>query len=265
MSDLSKVRMIAHLSWATWAIRSQSLICLEWPERFAHICSFVLSDLSKLLTVAHLNWVKWANEQIPSTAFQPLFITERVNTPQPGATVHEVSSGVSSNRLSNYCLSQKEWTHHSPELLNSVYEVSSGVSSNRLSNHYLSQRECTHHNPELLYMRCHQECHPNRAKNSLTVFLSESLAFCEKMSKWAICSKKWAIRSLAHFWWVTWANRSWLLIFCEGPEQIAHGCSFLVNNFSNLFTSLIFGERPERFAHIAHWKRGNEWIAHFLK
>ena len=34
MSDLLKV---AHLSWATWAIRSRSLICLERSERIAHI------------------------------------------------------------------------------------------------------------------------------------------------------------------------------------------------------------------------------------
>ena len=59
------------------------------------------------------------------------------------------------------------------------------------------------------------------------------------------------IRSFAHFWWATWANRSW---------------------------SPIFGERPEHFAHIAHlwwatWairshhslKKRNERIAHFFK
>ena len=54
------------------------------------------------------------------------------------------------------------------------------------------------------------------------------------------------------------------LIFCELPEQIAHGCSFLVSNLSDLLTSLIFGEQPEQFAHNAHPKRGNEQIAHFL-
>ena len=35
------------------------------------------------------------------------------------------------------------------------------------------------------------------------------------------------------------------LIFGEGPERIAHGCSFLVSDLSDLLTSLIFGERPE--------------------
>ena len=76
-----------------------------------------------------------------------------------------------------------------------------------------------------------------RAGNLLIWFPSESLVFCQKMSQWAIHSKKWAIHSFAHFWWATLANCSWSLIFCE---------------------------RPERFAHIAHQKRGNEWIAHFF-
>ena len=62
MSNLSDSLMVAHLSWATWAIRSRSLICLERPERFAHSCSFVLSNLSESLTVAHLIWAKWTNE-----------------------------------------------------------------------------------------------------------------------------------------------------------------------------------------------------------
>ena len=52
----------AHFSWATWAIRSRSLISSEQPERFTHGRSFVLSDLSESLTVAHLIWAKWANE-----------------------------------------------------------------------------------------------------------------------------------------------------------------------------------------------------------
>ena len=56
-----------------------------------------------------------------------------------------------------------------------------------------------------------------RAENSLIWFLSKSLVFSPKMSKWAIRSKK--IRSFlvnnlsnsltfAHFLWATWANRS---------------------------------------------------------
>ena len=54
-------RSFAHFLWATWGTRSWSLICLEWPEQFAHGRSFLLSDLSNLLTVAHLSWAIWAN------------------------------------------------------------------------------------------------------------------------------------------------------------------------------------------------------------
>ena len=63
LSDLNKLLMVAHLSWATWAIRSRLLISFERPEQFAHGRSFVLSDPSKLLTVTHLIWAKWANSQ----------------------------------------------------------------------------------------------------------------------------------------------------------------------------------------------------------
>ena len=64
MSNLSKSLTVAHLSWATWAIRSWSLICLERPEQLAHSRLFVLSDLGESLTVAHLIWAKWANERM---------------------------------------------------------------------------------------------------------------------------------------------------------------------------------------------------------
>ena len=63
MSDLIESLMVAHFSWATWAICSRLLFWYERPERFAHSCSYVLSDLSESLTVAHLIWVIWANEQ----------------------------------------------------------------------------------------------------------------------------------------------------------------------------------------------------------
>ena len=103
-----------------------------------------------------------------------------------------------------------------------------------------------------------------RAGNSLIGFPSESLVFCPQMSEWAIRSKKWAIHSLAHFWWVTWAIRSSSLISSECPEQIAHGYSFLVSDLSDSLTSPIFGEQPEQFTHIAHQKRGNERFTHFF-
>ena len=45
--------------------------------------------------------------------------------------------------------------------------------------------------------------------------------------------------------------------FAQGfSEQIAHGHSFLVSDLSDSLTLLIFGERPERFFHIAHQKKG---------
>ena len=76
LSDLSKSLTVAHLSWATWAIRSWLLFWHErheQPERFAHSRSFVPSDLSESLTVTHLIWAmwaneRWANEQIPNPA-----------------------------------------------------------------------------------------------------------------------------------------------------------------------------------------------------
>ena len=58
MSNLSDLLTVAHLSWASWGIRSQSLIC---PERFAHSLSLVLSNLSESLSFAHLSWATWAN------------------------------------------------------------------------------------------------------------------------------------------------------------------------------------------------------------
>ena len=91
-----------------------------------------------------------------------------------------------------------------------------------------------------------------RAGNSLIWFLSESLVFCQKMSQWAIHSKKWAIHSFAHFRWAKWAIRSQSLISSERPEQIAHVCSFLVSEMSNSLTLLNWYEQNEWFTHIAH-------------
>ena len=63
MSDLSDSLMVALLLWATWAICSQSLICLEWSEQIAYCCSFDFSDLSKW---ANEQMSEWANEWISS-------------------------------------------------------------------------------------------------------------------------------------------------------------------------------------------------------
>ena len=41
---------------------------------------------------------------------------------------------------------------------------------------------------------------------------------------------------VALFSWATWANCSWSLFCHEQPEQIAHGCSFVMSNLSDLLT-----------------------------
>ena len=64
-SDLSNLLTVALLTWATWAIHSQLLICPEWSERIAHSRSFDLSDLSK-----------WAKEQIPNPEYMILTALE---------------------------------------------------------------------------------------------------------------------------------------------------------------------------------------------
>ena len=84
---------------------------------------------------------------------------------------------------------------------------------------------------------------PTRVGNLPIKFRSESLVFCKKGSKWAIPSKKWAIRYFTHFWWATWASRSRSLIPSERSEQIAHGCSFVLSDLSNSLTLLRRNER----------------------
>ena len=103
--------------------------------------------------------------------------------------------------------------------------------------HRLAQSMFSKHNftgplKNVLFMNY---CITTRAGNLLIGFLSESLVFCEKMNDWAILSKneRLLIRSflvsnlsdslmVAHFLWATWVNRSWLLIFGERPEWFAH-------------------------------------------
>ena len=53
--------MVANLSWATWAIRSRLLICLERSERIAHSCSF---DLSSRLLIWFERNEKMSNERM---------------------------------------------------------------------------------------------------------------------------------------------------------------------------------------------------------
>ena len=73
----------------------------------------------------------------------------------------------------------------------------------------------------------------SRAGNSLIWFPSESLVFCQKMSEWAIHSKKWAIHSFTHFWW---AICSRLLISSEQPERFTHDHSFPLSDLSESLT-----------------------------
>ena len=60
------------------------------------------------------------------------------------------------------------------------------------------------------------------------------------MSKWAIRSKKRAICSFAHFLGATWANRAWSLIFVERPERFADIANYLwATDLTDWLTSLI--------------------------
>ena len=63
---------------------------------------------------------------------------------------------------------------------------------------------------------------------------SESPIFCERIRKWAICSKK--NERFAHLSWATWVNCSHLLICHEQPERFAHSRSFILNNLSESLT-----------------------------
>ena len=84
----------------------------------------------------------------------------------------------------------------------------------------------------------------------------------------------WANRSLAHFLWATWANRSWSLICLERPERFAHGRSFPLSDLSDLLTvahlswaiwancsqPLLWFERNEQMSEWANeWWAMSEW------
>ena len=61
------------------------------------------------------------------------------------------------------------------------------------------------------------------------------LFFSEKWANERFAQKN---KRFAHFWWATWANRSWLLIFGEQPERFAHSHSFVMSNLNDSLTSL---------------------------
>ena len=75
LSDLSNSLTVALLTWATWVIGSQSLICPERSEWVAHSRSFDLSNLSE--------WAisEWANSQCLGTRLQLINFQSRKNIP----------------------------------------------------------------------------------------------------------------------------------------------------------------------------------------
>ena len=64
LSNLSDFLTVSYLSWATWAISSQLLICPERSEQIAQSHSLQWAILSK--------WAmsEWANKQIPNPGIQ---------------------------------------------------------------------------------------------------------------------------------------------------------------------------------------------------
>ena len=53
---------VAHLSWVTWAIHSQSLICREWSEQIAYSCSFDLSQMSEFPSLCTMQIFQMVNQ-----------------------------------------------------------------------------------------------------------------------------------------------------------------------------------------------------------
>ena len=81
----------------------------------------------------------------------------------------------------------------------------------------------------------------DRVGHSLIGFLCELLVFLRKnktnnkqMSD--LLKKNLAIRSFTHFWWATWANRSWSLIFDKQCEWIPYNRSFVLSDLIELLT-----------------------------
>ena len=68
-----------------------------------------------------------------------------------------------------------------------------------------------------------------------SILLSESPFFVSEGANERF-TKKRAIFSFANLSWVTWANQSHSLICPEGPEQFAHGRSFVLSDLSQLLT-----------------------------
>ena len=64
--------------------------------------------------------------------------------------------------------------------------------------------------------------------------------FAQKMSDLLICSFLVSdltdLLMVAHFWWATWANRSWSLIFDKQCEWIPYNRSFVLSDLIELLT-----------------------------
>ena len=84
MSDLSELLTVTHLSSASWAIHSQSLICLEQSERIVHSCSFDLSEFPALVYTVQYTTVysmififasSSPSSTTPATLLQPYILT----------------------------------------------------------------------------------------------------------------------------------------------------------------------------------------------
>ena len=70
-------------------------------------------------------------------------------------------------------------------------------------------------------------CILSRAGNSVISCLSESLVFLQKNERLSHSLKKMSDSLMvAHFWWATWVNCSWSLIFGEWPERFAYSTHF---------------------------------------
>ena len=120
--------------------------------------------------------------------------------------------------------------------------------------------------------KCFKNVFLIRAGNSLIGFLSKSLFFRPKMSDLSNLQKKMSdsligsflvsalsdLLTITHFLWAIWANCSWSLIFGKRPEQFAHIAHFFWAPWAICSHRSEELSDSERIAHIAYQKRGNE-------
>ena len=63
---------------------------------------------------------------------------------------------------------------------------------------------------------------PHQATTIQNVEIYQKLFFISSLLLTYVPQPGLGIRSFAHFWWATWAIFSWSLIFDERPERFAH-------------------------------------------